>query len=341
MPGRTGPATVQRTGIEPGAAFGDGIGRSLAGREIVALDALGAPFWFDLGNFADVAAAPAMSARLHDFMASNFESRHASAYGIDARSDLCPTRSRELSDRWRLGRLEPPVGAEGGHLGIAGPSLALHLTDQRTLSATAFTTGGEFERTPVSGASFAVRPLGSPLGFHARRVAERETLLGSSTDGAFGALASDAVFAGIRANVDFGGWRMSATAEIGAVDSAARGGLITEISPLTTSAFSILASRQLDGDGTLRVSVSRPLRVEHRQASFWCPPAVRRRVRSFTTLSRPTLRRAAAKIDVAAHWHQPLDVGELRLGAVVTHQTGHRAAEDFDLTLLSGWRLTF
>ena len=47
------------------------------------------------------------------------------------------------------------------------------------------------------------------------------------------------------------------------------------------------------------------------------------------------------QIDVAAHWHQPLDVGELRLGAVVTRQSGHRAAENFDLTLLSGWRSTF
>ena len=337
-----GPGTpLRRTGIQPGAAFGDGFGRSLAGREIVALDAFGAPFWFDLGSFADVGAAPAMSARLHDFMALNFESKHASAYGIGVRSDVSPTRSRELSDRWRLGLLEAPVGAESGHLGIAGPSLAFNLTDRRTLSATAFTTGGEFEQTPVSGASFAVQPLGSPLGFHAGWVAERETLLGSSTDGAFGALASDAVFAGIRANVDFGGWRMSANAEIGTVDSAARGGLITEISPLTTSAFSILASRPLDGDGTLRVSVSQPLRVEHGQASFMVPAGRTKAGEVVRSSVSADIAPSGRQIDVAAHWHQPLNVGELRLGAVVTHQTGHRAAEDFDLTLLSGWRLTF
>ena len=134
---------------------------------------------------------------------------------------------------------------------------------------------------------------------------------------------------------------MSANAEIGTVDSAARGGLITEISPLTTSAFSILASRPLDGDGTLRVSVSQPLRVEHGQASFMVPAGRTKAGEVVRNSVSADIAPSGRQIDVAAHWHQPLNVGELRLGAVVTRQSGHRAAENFDLTLLSGWRSTF
>ena len=47
------------------------------------------------------------------------------------------------------------------------------------------------------------------------------------------------------------------------------------------------------------------------------------------------------QIDVAVHWYQPLAIGELRLGAVATHQPGHRATAGPELTLLSGWRWIF
>ena len=47
------------------------------------------------------------------------------------------------------------------------------------------------------------------------------------------------------------------------------------------------------------------------------------------------------QIDVAVHWYQPLAMGELRLGAVATHQPGHQATAGPELTLLSGWRWIF
>lgn len=68
-------------------------------------------------------------------------------------------------------------------------------------------------------------------------------MLGSWAEGAFGTLAADAAFVGVKADMDFGGWRIGANAEIGTVDPATRNGLITEVSPLTTSAFTLHASR--------------------------------------------------------------------------------------------------
>ena len=296
--------SLRRTGFLPGAAFGDGLGRSLAGREIAALDALGAPFWFDLGDFVAPTAVASTSARLHDLMKGS-------------------------------------AGAEGSHLGLAGRALELTLTDQHILSATAFATGGEFDPTPAAGATFSLHPTGFPLGFHSGWIGERKTLLGSSADGAFGSLAADAVFAGIRADAEYGGWRMNANVEIGTVDAAPRDGFITDASPLTTSAFAFHASRPLADDGALHLSVSQPLRVEHGRAALSVPVGRTKAGEVVRSRVSAELAPSGRQIDVAAQWHQPLDIGELRLGAVVTRQPGHRAAEGLELTLLTGWRWTF
>ena len=332
---------LQRTAVQTGAALGDGLELSFAGREIMALDALGAPFWFKLDDFAGATAMPSARARLRDLMASVPGALHAPGHGIGFRSGELRTQRHARSDGWQFGLLQAPEGAESGHLGLAGRALALTWADQRALSGTAFTTGGEFDPAPASGASFSWQPAGSPLGLHAGWVGERESLLGSSADGAFGALAADAVFAGIRAHANLGGWQLGANAELGTVDSATRGGLITDVSALTTSAFALHASKPLAGDGTLRFSVSQPLRVEHGRASLAVPTGRTKAGAVVRNAVRADLEPSGRQIDIAAHRHQPLAVGELRLGALVTLQPGHRASENPEFTVLSGWRLTF
>ena len=51
-----------------GRAFGDGLSRSLAGREIAAFDALGAPFWFDLSGLVGTAYRPSVIGRLYSLI---------------------------------------------------------------------------------------------------------------------------------------------------------------------------------------------------------------------------------------------------------------------------------
>ena len=62
-------AVLVATRLQAGEPFGDGPERSLAGTEFAAFDDLGAPFWFDLGDFATGAAARSMTARFHEFPA--------------------------------------------------------------------------------------------------------------------------------------------------------------------------------------------------------------------------------------------------------------------------------
>ena len=299
-------ASLLATRLRTGEAFGDGPDRALAGREIAAFDALGAPFWFDLGDFTAVAAARRMTAESRDFVAP--------------------------MSGWRVSL---------GHLALAERALALTLGDRRTLTGTAFTTGGGRQRPPAAGATLSWRPPEAPLGLLVGWMHEPETVLGSSAGGAFGRLSAETAFAGIEADVEVGGWRMGVGAEVGAAYPQVRHGIITGISPLTTSAFTFHASRSLAADGTLRFSVSQPLRVDQGRASLSVPAG---RTKAGAVLRSPVsaeLAPSGRQLDIAAQWQQPLAFGELRLGVLLTHHPGHRAAADPALTLLSGWHWSY
>ena len=332
----SGPgAALQTTGMRPGAAFGDGLQRSFAGREIVAFDRLGAPFWFNLGRFATAAAGPLTTTRLSDFMAPD-----SLAAGTDFAGGAFRMGYSAAFGQWRLGFSARPA-ERASHLALADRTLNLTFAPQNGLSVAAFTTEGVFGQTPTSGATFSWRPTGSPLGLRAGWLGERKTLLGGTAQGAFGSLAAGTAFVGIEAETVLGGWRLGANAESGTVSPSARGGVIDAISSLATSTFTLHASRPLANAGIVRVSISQPLRVEHGQASLTVPAG---RTKAGDVVQSPVsapLAPSGRQIDVAVHWYQPLALGELRLGAVATHQPGHRATAGPELTLLSGWRWIF
>lgn len=313
-------AALLGTRLQAGAAFGDGLERSLADTEIAAFDDLGAPFWFDLGDFATGATARSMMADVHESTARVWSRTEEAAH-------------------WRIGYREPP--GDAGHLALAERAVTLTLADRHALNGIVFTTEEVAEQPPASGAAVTWRPTGSPLGLHAGWMHEPETLLGSSADGAFGALSADVAFVGVETEADLGGWRVGADAEVGSVHSAARGGIVSRVSPLTTTAFTLHTSTAFAGDGWLRLSVSQPLRVERGSASLSVPAG---RTKAGAVVRSPLtadLAPSGRQIDVAAQWQQSLSIGEVRVGAVVTHQPGHRAAAGPELMFLSGWRWAY
>ncbi len=330
---------LRTTGMRLGVAFGDGLRRSFAGREIVAFDRLGAPFWFDLGGFATVAPGPRTTGRLQDFLAT--DSWGGATRGIGFTGGAFRMSRGGVPVQWQLGLAARTAGARVSHLALAERTLTLTMAPGASLTATAFTTEGMFGQMPNSGATLAWRPSGSPLGLRAGWLGERQTLLGGTTQGAFGGLAAGTAFVGIEAETVLGGWRLGATAESGTVRPTARGGVIDDISALTTSTFTLHASRRLADAGLLRFSISQPLRVEQGHAALMVPVG---RTKAGEVLRVPVAARLAPsgrQLDVAMHWYQPLALGELRLGAVATHQPGHRATAGPALTLLTGWRWTF
>ena len=215
------------------------------------------------------------------------------------------------------------------------------LAGQGGLSAAAFTTKGDPGQKPAVGAALSWRRAGLPVGLRAGWIGERETLLGSVGEGAFGDLAGDTAFVGVDASTGLGRWRIGANAELGMVTPTTRGGLVTRVSSLATSAFALHATRTLAGSGALRVSVSQPLRVERGRASLTVPAGRTKAGAVLYDAVPADLAPSGRQMDIAGQWHRPLGKGELRLGAVYSHRPGHRQAADPELTFLGGWRREF
>ena len=166
-------------------------------------------------------------------------------------------------------------------------------------------------------------------------------MLGSLSEGAFGALASDVFFGGVSVDAEIGEWRVGADAEVGTASPGAGGGIIDEVSPLTTSSFTLYGSRMFSGDGVLRMAVSQPLRVERGRASLTVPVGRTKSGEVFRAPVSASLVPGGRQVDFAVRWSQPLYVGEIRLGVIASAFPGHVAGSDTELTFLSGWLLNF
>ena len=331
-----------RTQLSLGNALGDGLNRALAEQEIATFDDLGAPFWYALGSRIDAARGPWAGTRLRDFMAKpqtgpgarSWRPALVSVESVDVAASAAPLK---------LSLLETPsMGADAGHLSLAGRAVALRTAGREGFSVAAFSTEGMDGQAPASGATLTWRPVGAPLGVRGGLVAEREALLGSRPTGAFGSVAAGSAFVGVEGNAHLGSWRLGAGAEVGTVNASVEDGLIADVSPLTTSTFALQAVRPLTDDSAFTLSLSQPLRVEAGRARLSVPVGrtkdglVRRH--SVTAELVPSGR----QIEVAAQWRETLSTGgELRLGAAWTRHPGHAAAADPDLTLLAGWRHHF
>ena len=132
-----------------------------------------------------------------------------------------------------------------------------------------------------------------------------------------------------------------ANAELGTVAPATRGGLLTRVSSLATSAFALHATRALAGSGALRFSVSQPLRVESGRASLTVPAGRTKQGAVRHSTVPADMAPSGRQMDIAGQWHRPLGKGELRLGAVYSHRPGHSEAAGPELTFLGGWRWEF
>ena len=319
--------------LRPGAAFGDGLQQSLATREIMALDSLGAPFWYRLGSFTAAGQGLPVTARLRGFLAPG--QAWPNAVGVGEPEPGAAPVSLHAS------RVEAQAEIRGSHLALAEGAVKATVAGHGGLSGAAFTTKGIRGWMPAVGATLAWRRAGSPVGLRAGWIGERETLLGSVGEGAFGALAGDTSFVGVDAHTDLGGWRVGANAEMGFVAPAAQGGLVTGVSPLATSAFALHATRALAGPGTLHLSVSQPLRVERGQASLTVPASRTKQGAVLYSTVPAELAPSGRQMDVAGQWRRSLAEGELRLGTVLSLRPGHRKAADTELTFLAGWRRNF
>lgn len=334
---------LQTTSLRVGGALGDGLGRSLANQEIVAFDSLGAPFWFKLSGFTGAIRGPSSLVRLRELTAQSPITRRTAG----RLTTFTPVRGSGSVEQdlgygmLRFGYRERPAGAEGGHFTLADNATTLTFTGSNGMSFSTFTASGFAGRSPTSGVALAWRPFDLPVGFRAGWLAEQATVLGTMATGAFGQLSADAAVTGLETSFEIGRWHLAADAEIGKAHPQVRGGIITRMSSLTTSAFALNATRRLADGGLIRIALSQPLRVEGGRAALSVPTG--------RTKDGAVLRQAVSadvapsgrQIDVSAQWHFPLVNGELRFDAAWMHNPGHNANADPAVRLLAGWQFEF
>ena len=335
-------STLEATTLDLGTAIGDAFAQSLEGREIAAFDTYGAPFWYRLGDLTTAATGPSPSRRLHDFQRISVLASHSSspgAFGVPVLEFA--SESDDAPPALSVATFGAFADERASHLALARHSLLAILPVAADLTAVALTTEGIAGQEPVTGGTVTWRAPGSWLGLRAGWMGERRTLLGSVPEGAFGDFETDAMFAGFEADAELGRWRMGASAEIGTVNAQARGGLFGRISPLSTSAFSLHASRRTSGGGALRVSLSQPLRVEDGHALLSVPSGRTTGGEVVRNAVGVALEPSGRQVDLTVHWQRPLELGVLRVGATLSREPGHRKDADSELVLLSGWRLSF
>ena len=115
-----------RLRLRLGMAFGNSLSRSLAGREIAAFDALGAPFWFDLSGLAGTALQPSALGRLFRLMTP---ARNAFRQdGRGTRLTRAPYALAANRGDWRFGLYESPANAQSSLLNLAGNAATVTYT---------------------------------------------------------------------------------------------------------------------------------------------------------------------------------------------------------------------
>ena len=345
--------SIQTSQLRLGRAFGDGLSRSLAGREIAAFDALGAPFWFDLSGLVGSAYRPSAMGRFYSLIAPVRNVDRPAARGT--RMALAPHAPALHRGAWRVGLYESPATAESSLLNLAGGATTLTFKARNGFETTAFATVNQVtssntaglprrlprQQTSGMGALLAWRPPDAPVGVRVGWLREGNSLLGSKATGAFGRFSANNLFTGFEAATKFGGWRLVFDTEIGLVAPNAGGGLIDGVSRLTTSATSLRADRRLTAHDEMTISVSQPLRIENGVATFRLPVGRTRGGEILRESFSAGLVPSARQIDLAARWRRTgVFGGEFRAEAAASHNPGHVTAKPL-FSLLVSWRAEF
>lgn len=340
--------TLALTNLHLGTAMGDGLKQSLAGQQIAAFDSLGAPFWFTLSDLTGMTTGPSSAVRLRQLMQQDPVVQEM----VGQRLTVIPGRVGGAVEHdlgyatLRVGLRETPNGVKDGHFHLAQDANTFTLMGDDGVAFTAFTRAGSQSRVvglpPTSGAALSWRPFEGTLGFTVAWLREQHSLLGTSSAGAFGTMAAHSFVSGVETGVDLGAWRLDTLAELGTVQANFSQGMVTGMSPLATSAFALSVSRRLLRDGSLRIGLSQPLRVEDGHLALSLPVGRTKGGSVIRQRRAASLRPSGRQIDVSAQWQQSFANGHaLRLNATWMRHPGHNAHATPALSILAGWQFAF
>ena len=328
--------------VASGQAMGDGMRRSLAGRQMAVFDSLGAPFWIDAARFVHGTRPPDPGARLLRWLVDEDGANDAASVSGD--DWFAPAgRAGPAGTGLRFGYGAAPGGA---HMSLASrPAAAQARFGNAVLSAFASTgSSGEAGLHSVDGDTHGLalswKPAHERAGLHAGWIRETETLFGSNAEGAFGRFSSDLSFIGASGSFEAGGWRFDMAGELGhAMPDAVNGLLADTDTAVISSALSAKAARPLAG-GTLRLSLQQPLRIESGHLHLSLP--IGRTPEGTVQRQRipVSMEPSGRQLDFGIDWTEPVAPGAVwRIGAIVSHDPGHDTDGKSEALVLAGLRV--
>ena len=326
---------LDETGLNAGLAFGNALSSGFSGREFVAFDILGAPFWADAGLLVREKRVVDSYESLKAFMAESHDMK------ISLEPDSMSFKENKLTngDVWSLGYVEKP---SSGHLSLMGRGLTFGINGNAGFGVSVFS--GDYDEVDMSqkmAAMVSWKSKDSNFGFRSGLIGERNGLFGSDSRGAFGSVSSQVFFAGLDWEKMHEDWVFQASAEMGYVNAKSDSGWIESVSSLMSSAFMLRGVKSFD-KSALSVSLSQPLRVESGTAKFSVPTGrtqARDVLRSNFDVELEPLGR---QIDFQIRWDRELGKNQfVALGLNHSDNPGHNQFKESDTTLLAHWRLDF
>ena len=315
----TGTGTsISSSFVSLGAPLGDSLPRALASREIAVFDSLGAPFWYQASNFTIPASGTSLAASLQHF--------------------LHPAQLHSLPATWQFSFQEDAPAMETGHLALSDGASRLTMEGPQGVAATVFQEVGDLEGLTIAWSPKTVSSLTLEAGY----LKEQQSLLGSQASGAFGQFSADTIFLAAGLNTTAGRWQLAVEGELGQVSpSIGHSLLIDAVSPLTTSAFGLEATRPFANGSALSFSLRQPLRVESGIATFALPTGRNRDGVVLGEAFSASLSPSGRQLDLTAKWQFPFLAGDVSIGATRSQQPRHQYKAAPQWTVFTGYRSTW
>ena len=254
-----------QTGIQLGAAFGDGLVQGLVGLEVAAFDTLNAPFFLPADNLVSV------------------------------RERYTPARvwrpgfmETETGNDWSLGFFDRDPGGDSGHVSLADRVAQLHNPFAgMNISINTFASLSSGNQPSLVGGDIRWHGFDNALQLKAGLLIEQNSLLGAQSRYYLDNMGSRIAFTGLQFKKDWLNWAWSLEGELGRVTPNMEFGLIDGMSHLLTSTFNLQATRALNNNHQLRLAIAQPLRVESGKVDLVLPSGRQKDgSRMFLSLSR-------------------------------------------------------
>ena len=236
--GKSAPMSLST--VRPAVPTGNAFAQGFAGRRVMILDELNAPFYVPFEAFVSTGNIPSDTSK----------------------------KTQDLMNRIVHGTSQTNVNASPW-LSIVGRPLAYH--DSETKIDSWYSAGHQDSFGFAARRSAAMKGKTS-VSFTTGAMIEPQSLLGSTSHGAFGAMSAGTFLSGVEAERPCGTWSCKAAGSLGVSLMRAAGGLIQSSTPTFASSFSLQALK-VTPEYDLYVELSQPLRVESGSVDIAYPSA--------------------------------------------------------------------